>query len=711
MKAYAKQQEMIDSVCQDLLICSELIGEKDESKKRKYGFVPGMESMQNQVLMLEDQVHKLRQGIFQVLFTGAFSGGKSTLLNALMRRDVLRMSIKAETAVITKIIFNEEEKVIVYKKKLDEDGQKLQEEYTIKEFFEKFRVSQDEADRFTDVDYVQLQLAQDGIGGSLVQLVDSPGIGNSLEDTEMARNFAKKASAVVYLINATKPFEMEDKEYIKEHYALKEMRNLYFVINRFDSVQPGEVDTLKQTVRQQLADVFTINGKFDEQLFNERVFYTNAYGSLNTRMGQETKTPYGSFMLDDKDTGVPQLEKALEYFLTSDDRDVEAIAAFIPKLATIYTIVKTKVIEELQQYRNGVTKAQENMEKLDESIEQVQKILDAVEEKCKNTAGELVREVKMLYDNYVVSVESGWDAHFSDTSVLSGIKFNSWDMIRLATTKNEELKKKKMEPIQKAIETYVSSKSATLQSGIQDVITVKMNDLEHSLKNYQEQLDKLDCPIDMDQILRNLMSIVDTKDVSAGEVKANPFKLILGLVGGDPDIAMDAFDGSVSNTQAIIKAIGVNLFEYIALYIVAWPIGLAMLGKRVWDMIAGWKSGGQNSARELLKGIKPDIIQGLREGKSALVVDMEKKVGGAIIRAGRTFSTSFMEELESYKKSYEEVVKNLNDKNFDLNEEVERTRGLLTEMARCISHINQTTRGKGLNEKEILALAEGKSQK
>lgn len=93
MKAYAKQQEMIDTVCKELLICSELIGEKDESKKQKYGFVPGMQSMQNQAVVLEEQVHKLRQGIFQVLFTGAFSGGKSTLLNALMRQDVLRISV------------------------------------------------------------------------------------------------------------------------------------------------------------------------------------------------------------------------------------------------------------------------------------------------------------------------------------------------------------------------------------------------------------------------------------------------------------------------------------------------------------------------------------------------------------------------------------------------------------------------------------------
>jgi len=55
----------------------------------------------------------------QVLFKGGLCSGKSTLLNALMRKNILRTGITPKTAVITKIIFNKDEKVIVYKKETD----------------------------------------------------------------------------------------------------------------------------------------------------------------------------------------------------------------------------------------------------------------------------------------------------------------------------------------------------------------------------------------------------------------------------------------------------------------------------------------------------------------------------------------------------------------------------------------------------------------
>ncbi|MBR1693265.1 MAG: dynamin family protein [Lachnospiraceae bacterium] len=706
MGAYQRQQEMMDRVCEDITVCTELIGEKDASRESVYGFVPGLGSMANQEAALKEQVHKLREGIFQVLFTGGFSAGTSTLLNALMRKDVLKMSIKAETAVITKIIFNAPEKVIVYKKQVDANGNRLKEEYSVGEFFEKFRVSQEHAEKFEDIDYVQLQQAQDGIGGSLVQLVDSPGTSNSEVDTEMARSFAEKASAIVYLISGLQPFTDEDKQYIKSHYAGRGIKNVFFVINRFDNVQPEEVETLKANVRQQLTGVFTVNGQFDEQLFRNRVFYTNAYGSLNTRVGRPTKTPYGDFMIDDSQTGVPEFEHALSEFLTDDNRDRDALAAYIPKLATIYAVARNKVNEELTLYREGAEKIRRDSQQLDASMEKIKRVLEAIEALCKNKAGELVREIKQAYDNYVAAVESGWDSHFDDPEVMKNIHFNSLDMIRLATTKNEALKKEKMKPIQNAVENYIDSKSAVLQGSISDIIKAKMIDLENSLKNFQDQLESLDCPIDINEIMKSIGSAVAVEGTSSPDLKINSFQLFLGILGADPEIAIDAFNGSKSNKQAIISSVGKNLFEYVALYVVAWPIGLAMLAKRGFDMIKGWKEGGNQSVKELLKGLKPEMIQSLREGKAKVAMDMEKKAGGAIIRAGKTFSESFLTELESYRQSFDEMLANLNDKTFNIEYEEARTSKLLAEMVGRISDISRLTRGEVLDEQGVLSFAE-----
>ncbi len=706
MSLYEKQQHLMNTVCEDIRVCIDMVSEKNPSKVSEYGFVPGMNNMDIHSAAMKEQIHKLREGIFQVLFTGGFSAGKSTLLNALMRKDLLKTSINAETAVITKVIFHAQEKVLVYKKQVDKNGHPIVEEYRIEDFFRKYRVDQENPGKFEDIEFVQLQQTQDGIGGSLVQLVDSPGTSNSEVDTEMARSFADKASAIVFLINATMPFTDDDKKYIKSHYADKGLRNLFFVVNRFDSVQPQQIATLKENVERQLHDVFTMKGKFDRDLFESRVFYTNAYGSLNTRLGIPTQTYFGDIMIDDAKTGVPEFEHALARYLTDDNRDKDALAAYVPKLATIFAVAKNKVAEEMKKYAQGKEKLEHDRDELDAAIVKIEKILNGIEQTCNITAAELVNDIKKDYDSYVSAVENGWSAHFDDPVVLKSIKFNTLGLIALAMTRDEKKKEERVKPIQEAIESYVKSKENILTGSITQTIQAKTVKLENSLKLYQEQLDDLDCPINITEIMESILSVATSGGKDAPDMHINAFQLILGIVGADPEIAIGAINGTQSNMQAVVSSIIKNVIEYIALYVVAWPIGLAMLAGRAWQMIKGWRDGGNNGAKKLIDGLKPQVINELRNGKSKVAMDMEKKAGGSIIRAGQTFSNSFRTELEGQRKSFDNMIENLGKTTFNITQEAERTTKLLTKMVSSISEISQLTTGHSLTEKEILTKAE-----
>lgn len=709
MGIYTEKQRLLDAVSGEIEEYRELIGPENPEKKEKYGFVPGLRNMENEEKALDSYLKTLREGIFQVLFTGGFNAGKSTLLNALMRKMVLRTNISAETAVITKIVFNAEEKVIVYRKQIDKKtGLPKTETYTVEEFFERFRVSQERPDLFDDVDYVQLQQSQDGIGGSMVQLVDSPGTLNSKEDTEVSRRFAEKASAIVYLINSSMPFVHEDKEYIRTHFEGRGMKNLFFVFNRFDSLNPGDREDLKERARQQLRKVFTVNGAFDEELFKNRVFYTNAYGSMNTRTGRDTPTPFGNLRINDESTGVPGFEEALGKFLASGNRDRDAFAAAIPRLAAVYKTAKTKAAQEISMYREGREKLKKDQENLRVSMEKIERILQGIENTCLVTATELVGDIKRDYDSFVLSVESGWDSHFESPGVLDRIDFNTMDMIKLALTRDLEKKKARIKPIQEEIQKYVESASAQLGRNIKESIEAKTKKLETSLKLYQDQLDSLETPININEILNSIASVLAPNEVHAPGLRVNTFQLLLGIIGTDPEIAVDALSGVKSNKEAVISSICKNVFEYIAVFVVAWPIGIAMLVKRAYDIIKGWKQGGKDGAKELLKGMKPEIIGELRTAKTQLAMDMEKKIGGGFIRAGRKFSDSFRTELSNYEKSFEEMLKNLNDTEFNIQAEQERIDLLLKRIAEKISHVSELVKNEELTEEEILQIAEGK---
>lgn len=706
MGMYERQQQLMDKVCADITSFCTLISPKDNSKEAEFGFIPGMSNMQNEVDALKDYLHTLREGIFQVLFTGGFSAGKSTLLNALMRKELLRTSINAETAVITKIVFNAEEKATVYMKQVDEQGQPITKNYTVGEFFQEYRVDQENSTKFENVEYVQLQQRQDGIGGSLVQLVDSPGTSNSETDTEMARKFAKRASAIVYLINATQPFTDDDKTYIKNHYAGQGLKNVFFVINRYDSVQKSEQATLKENVLNQLRDVFTVNGRFNEELFKRRVFYTNAYGSLNARLGKEIETPYGSFKIDDALTGVPDFEKALGAFLTDDNRDKDALAAYVPKLATIYTVAKSKVAEELEQYAAGKAELERQRDGLNSSIERVGKILLGVQGTCKNIAADIVRDIKRDYELFVSSIECDWDSHFSDENVLQNIHFSIVDFIKVATTRDQAKKEELTAPIQKAVKTYIESKQKDLEKNTEQSIKASIVKLETSLREYQQQLEQLDCPIEINGILGNMGTLLGSGNAANADVKINGFQVVLGLLGGDLDIAMGGIGGNSTNMQAIVKSIVANVIEYIALYVVAWPIGLAMLVGRLIQVVTAVRRGGSQSKQKILCGMKEGVINDLYSAKGRVGMDAEQKAGGAIIRAGKTFSNAFMTELEGYQKSFDDMIKNLNNETFNLSAEKKRTENLLNKLVSIISDISMLTTGNILSEQDVLKKAE-----
>ena len=118
MDNYRKSRELSEKIQSCLKVYADMLGTPDPEKEVLYGFVPGLQ-MTIDEQALEGQLKKVEEGIFQVLFTGVFSAGKSTLLNALMKKNLLPTGIMPETPVITKIIFGQDENATVYMKDKD----------------------------------------------------------------------------------------------------------------------------------------------------------------------------------------------------------------------------------------------------------------------------------------------------------------------------------------------------------------------------------------------------------------------------------------------------------------------------------------------------------------------------------------------------------------------------------------------------------------
>ena len=164
------------------------------------------------------------------------------------------------------------------------------------------------------------------------------------------------------------------------------MRNLFFVINRWDSLNEKERTDTKKAVRKHLAEVFTDEeNRFDEELFNSRVFYTAAYPSLMTRLGKPAANVMGhDIFVDDKDTGVPEFEEALSKFLTAEDRDKAAFHSYLSRLAAKYVSAMNTMKTVLDNYRKGIDVLKSEQADFESKRERLENLIRTIEEDCRS---------------------------------------------------------------------------------------------------------------------------------------------------------------------------------------------------------------------------------------------------------------------------------------------------------------------------------------
>lgn len=258
--------------------------------------------------------------VCQVMFLGTYSVGKSTLLNALVKSEILPTGIVPTTFVITKLIFNaDDERVVIFERdKRDDKGQPVPVMLESSEKFFKEYLSQNSWN-FDDFDYffnllehVVIYRKENGIAGSRVQLIDSPGLIVDSNDHYIS-HYATTADALVFVISATMPLSTREREYINRNFSNRHMENVFFVVTKVDFLDEEGIDDLKYCIRSGLQNVFTDeDGWFDEELYHSRVFYVNAFGAINTRLNRKTPIMSGhEIMIPEDKTGVPEFEKHL----------------------------------------------------------------------------------------------------------------------------------------------------------------------------------------------------------------------------------------------------------------------------------------------------------------------------------------------------------------------------------------------------------------
>lgn len=202
---------------------------------------------------------------------GDFSSGKSTLINTIIKRKLLKVAHAATTAVPTYIYRGESNRVVVNVK--CDDGKKYDftSETDVSKFEKNFgiqlpqqideRISLLTADKELSlkIKEVNIELPDDELANGLC-IIDTPGINPGADFTEKHAEITKhilneKADAIIILFPADQAYTQSFEKFLKDN-AEYFMKDAIFVVTMIDRVEEEERDDVIRFVKTNLRNNF-----------------------------------------------------------------------------------------------------------------------------------------------------------------------------------------------------------------------------------------------------------------------------------------------------------------------------------------------------------------------------------------------------------------------------------------------------------------------
>ena len=392
--------------------------------------------------------------------------------------------------------------------------------------------------------------------------------------------------------------------------------------------------------------------------------------------------------------------------MTADDRDKEAFRGYMSQLASKYVGAVKRIESVLETYKKDVDSLIGERNDFEGKKQQLTSIIDQIEESCKNCVSGIMSSAASEYDSCMNRIQTGWDSHFSKTT----IRFGFGDMVGLAWNRKNDAKVKEItQPFANEVQAYVKENFNQMGANLSKSMDAHLNTLERQLSIQQAQLESLNLPISIDDLRAALLGGTDdrgkiTVDGGKGIVDANLFQIILGIIGMDPEIIAGGLGGKVSNGKAMLDFIMKNVLEYIAIYVVAWPIGIAMLVYRIGSMIKGAKVAKNARAAEILIGMRDETVQAIKLEKDRYVMELENQLS-AVTRAGVTMAESIRTKVSDYESNLNDTISKLENKSVSLSTETERTDRIKATLLENISEMNRLLNGVPLTDADVMKLA------
>ncbi len=209
---------------------------------------------------------------FNLVVLGEFKRGKSTLINALLERDVLPVGVVPLTSVVTAIGAGDRDRLVVRYSDCRAEERPLTE---VADYVTEAR----NPGNNRRVELARIELDHELLRAGL-ELVDTPGIGSiHSHNTAVARDFLPRVDAAIGVLDAGQPLSQGERELFLE--AAARVPRLLIVVNKIDHLDPADRQVAVEFVRSALRELL---GGSDPELFAVSARYRDGLAPLVARL-------------------------------------------------------------------------------------------------------------------------------------------------------------------------------------------------------------------------------------------------------------------------------------------------------------------------------------------------------------------------------------------------------------------------------------------
>ncbi|MFW2600022.1 dynamin family protein [Aliarcobacter butzleri] len=406
---------------------------------------------------LENTHNYLNNQKFSIGITGVMNAGKSTMLNALMGREILGSAVVPETANLTIVKHNPTDNAKVYywnEQEWDRIKKSASQLESMKDFVEETnRIFGDNlknyirpVSRFDEIDikdlssytsaeasgkkcnlvkYVELGSKLDFLSDG-IEIVDTPGLDDPvIQREEITKEYISQCDMMIHLMNVSQSATLKDVEFIIDALLYQNISKLLVVITRADTVSKEQLEEVIKYTKTSIEKQLKAQNK-DSQL--DYILKTIRFIPISGRMALLHRTGRGKEALDAgftiEDTGILEIEKYLmdTLFGTNSQKGELVVQSTKNQLQ--------KVIEKQISFNNyELTLLSKSKEELEKELEEFNK-KKAVNTRIFQAMSEDITYYKNDAKSYIDSLETFLESELIDLQtvikqrVVSDVKYS-----------------------------------------------------------------------------------------------------------------------------------------------------------------------------------------------------------------------------------------------------------------------------------------------